>query len=231
VALDFPLHWTASHLALTGEPASVYDYKYFGKVEKELTGIGPHPWPYPPTALLIDLPLALLPYFVSLAVWLAVTLGLYLLVLYGIASYPAVFLWGLGFFGTFQNFYFGQNGFISATLLGGGLLLLQSNPFLGGILLGLVSYKPHIAVLIPLPLVARRQWRALGGAVIAVTLLVLVSVLVFGFSIWIDFLASIPNTMRAIFMFKTHGFSRCHLSMLRLVWRDTGAEVPGFFIA
>jgi hypothetical protein len=80
-------------------------------------------------------------------------------------------------------------------------------------------------------LVARRQWRALGGAVIAVTLLVLVSVLVFGFSIWIDFLASIPSTMRAIFMFKTHGFSRCHLSMLRFVWRDTGVKVPGFFIA
>lgn len=195
VALDFPLHWTASHLALAGEPASVYDYEYFAKVEKELTGIGPHPWPYPPTALLIDLPLSLLPYFVSLAVWLAVTMSLYLLVLYGIAPHPAVFLWALGFFGTFQNFYFGQNGFISATLLGGGLLLLQSSPFLGGILLGLVSYKPHIAVLIPLALVLGRQWRALGGAVLAAAVLALASVLVFGFGIWMDFFASIPNTM------------------------------------
>jgi hypothetical protein len=195
VALDFPLHWTASHLALSGEPASVYNYEYFGTVEKRLTGIGPHPWPYPPTALLVDLPLALLPYFVSLAVWLGVTMSLYLLVLYGIAPYPSVFLWALAFFGTFQNFYFGQNGFLSATLLGGGLLVLPSAPFWGGILLGLVSYKPHIAVLIPLALMAGRQWRALAGAVLAGAVLALASALVFGFGIWVDFLASIPHTM------------------------------------
>ncbi len=195
VALDFPLHWTASHLALAGEPASVYNYEYFGTVEKDLTGIGPHPWPYPPTALLIDLPLALLPYFVSLCVWLAVTMTLYLLMLYRTAPQRFTFFWALAFFGTFQNFFFGQNGFISAALLGSGFLLLQPAPFWGGMFLGLVSYKPHIAVLIPLALVVGRQWKALGGAIISAAALALVSVLVFGWGIWQEFLASIPNTM------------------------------------
>ena len=147
---------------------------------------------------MIDLPLALLPYFVSLCVWLAVTMTLYLLMLYRTAPQRFTFFWALAFFGTFQNFFFGQNGFISAALLGSGFLLLQPSPFWGGMFLGLVSYKPHIAALIPLALVVGRQWKALGGAIISAAALALVSVLVFGWGIWQEFLASIPNTMETL---------------------------------
>src|SRR5208337_5204160 len=55
IAQDFPLHWTASYLALAGESETVYDVPRFKAAEKDLTGLGGHPWPYPPTALLIDL--------------------------------------------------------------------------------------------------------------------------------------------------------------------------------
>jgi hypothetical protein len=195
IALDFPLHWTASFLALIGEPASVYDFDQLQIIEKNLTGHGPHPWPYPPTALLIDLPLSLAPYFVSLALWLAVTLGVYLLVLFRIAPHPLTILWSLAFIGTFMNFYFGQNGFLSAALLGGGLLLLENRPLLGGMLLGLLSYKPHIFVLLPLALLLGRYWRALGGLVISGFGLFLASVALFGFDIWQIFLRNIPHTM------------------------------------
>ena len=195
VALDFPLHWTASFLTLTGEPASVYDYSRLQVVEKNLTGHGPHPWPYPPTGLLIDLPLALAPYFVSLAIWLTVTMGVYLLVVYRIAPHPLIIFWTVAFLGTFMNFYFGQNGFLSAALLGGGLLLLESHPLVGGMLLGLLSYKPHFFALIPLALLVGRQWRALGGVVVSIFGLFLASVAVFGFDIWLIFLKNTPNTV------------------------------------
>lgn len=39
------------------------------------------------------------------------------------ASHPLTLFWALGFLGVFQNVYFGQNGFLSAALLGGVLLL------------------------------------------------------------------------------------------------------------
>lgn len=196
IALDFPLHYTASFLTLTRKPAAVYNYDYLQKVEKDLTGFGPHPWSYPPTGLLIDLPLALAPYFVSLAVWLTVTMGIYLFVLYRIAPHPFTLLWALAFLGTFMNFYFGQNGFVSASILGGGLLLLESHPLVGGFCLGLLSYKPHIFILIPLALLAGRKWRALAGVLVSLTCLFLVTGALFGFDIWQVFLKNTPLAIR-----------------------------------
>jgi hypothetical protein len=144
---------------------------------------------------LLDLPLALAPYFVSLAIWLTVTMGVYLLVVYRIAPHPLIIFWTVAFLGTFMNFYFGQNGFLSAALLGGGLLLLESRPLVGGMLLGLLSYKPHFFALIPLALLVDRQWRALGGVVVSIFGLFLASVAVFGFDIWLIFLKNTPNTI------------------------------------
>ena len=195
IAKDFVAHWTASHLTLAGEQATVYNAPRFKEIEEDLTGLGGHLWLYPPTALLIDWPLALLPYIPSLATWLVVTMGLYLLVLYRIAPHPLTLFWGLAFFGTFQNIFFGQNGFLSAALLGGGLLLLDGSPFLGGVLLGLLSYKPHLAALVPLALLAGRRWRALLGSVVAAIFLALASLAVLGLDTWELFMKAIPHTM------------------------------------
>jgi hypothetical protein len=118
-----------------------------------------------------------------------------LLVLHRIAPHPLTILWSLAFLGTFMNFYFGQNGFLSAALLGGGLLFLETQPLLGGMLLGLLSYKPHIFVLLPLALLAGRQWRALGGLIISCFGLFSASIAVFGFDIWQVFLKNISLTM------------------------------------
>ena len=199
IARDFAVHWTASYLTLAGEPATVYDAPRFKEIEQELTGLGGHPFPYPPTALLIDWPLALLPYIPSVATWMLVTMGLYLLVLYRVAPQPLTLFWGLAFFGTFQNFYFGQNGFLSAALLGGGLLLLDGSPFLGGVLLGLLSYKPHLAALVPLALLAGRRWRALSGTVMAATCLILASMAILGLNTWELFLNNISHTMNNLY--------------------------------
>lgn len=197
VALDFVQYWTASYMARSGEAAAVYDRSRFKEAEHALTGVGGpgHPWPYPPSALLLDWPLSLLPYFLSLAAWLAVTMGLYLLILYCIAPHPLTLFWALAFFGTFENFYLGQNGFLSAALLGGGLLLLSRAPFLSGVLLGLLSFKPQIAPLIPLALLAGRRWRALAGSVVSAACLALGSLAVFGYGPWEFFFRNIPNSM------------------------------------
>ena len=82
------------------------------------------------------LPLALLPYLASLVAWLLVTLSNYLLVIRRIAPHPLTPWLALAFPGTFQNFIQGQNGFLSAALLGGGLVILDRFPLTGGMLLG-----------------------------------------------------------------------------------------------
>ncbi len=203
LAGDFPLFYAASYLALAGEPAAVYQHPRLGAVEKTLTGTGPHPWPYPPMGLLVVLPLALLPYLAALGGWLAVTLSAYLLVLRRTSQNLCILLWGLAFFGTFENFYFGQNGFLSAALMGGGLLLLDRRPFLGGAVLGLLCYKPQMLLLVPLALLAGRRWRSLGGVLASAGCLALASLLVFGRDTWSSFGSHIPQTLNTLAMVST----------------------------
>ena len=194
---DFALFWTASYLTLHGETAALYDHAYLGQREKELTGLPEGlAWHYPPIFLLIVLPLALLPYHASLVAWLSITLAGYLLVLRRICPHPLTIFWALGFPGIAFNFLDGHNGFLSGALLGGGLLCLNSSPVAAGILLGALLYKPQLGILVPLALVAGRQWKALGAMLATTACLALVSALVFGYASWIGFLENIPFAER-----------------------------------
>jgi hypothetical protein len=196
---DFVQYWAASHLTLAGEAATVYDPRQFIETERQVAGGDyPVPWLYPPTFLLILLPLALLPYLISLCVWMAVTLIGYLGVLYRIAPHRLAFWLALAFPGTFINLINGQNGFLSAGLLGGGLLLLDSQPWIAGCLLGLLSYKPHLAALVPLALAAGCYWQALAAMLITVGGLVGLSALILGSQVWLAFWHNLPLAMQLI---------------------------------
>ena len=54
----------------------------------------------------------------------------------------------------FNNTLVGQNGFLTAALIGGTLYLMPVRPVLAGICLGLLSYKPQYGLLFPLVLIA-----------------------------------------------------------------------------
>jgi hypothetical protein len=190
IATDFANYWTASSMALSGNPAAAYDInKLFGLEMKIFgasspMGVG---WYYPPTFLLIVLPLALLPYLPALFTWLASTFALESLILYKISPTANIFWLSLFSTGNFCNFLFGQNGYLSASLLGGGLLLLDTYPVAGGLLLGMMSYKPNLALLIPIALIAGRRWRALLSAGASALAMVLLSFMVLGYQVWIEY--------------------------------------------
>jgi alpha-1,2-mannosyltransferase len=75
IGTDFVGFYTASRWALDGRPNLAYDVGAHWAAQRALFGskVGYTAFFYPPPALLICLPLALAPYFVSLAVWLAAT--------------------------------------------------------------------------------------------------------------------------------------------------------------
>lgn len=199
IGTDFAVFWTASKVALAGEPATVYDFSKLQAIQKSLIGADfPLVWFYPPTFLLIVLPLSLMPYLASLLIWNTITLSGYLLVIRRIAPHPYTIWLTLAFPATFQNFFHGQNGFMSASLIGGGLLLLDSFPVFGGLLLGLVSYKPQLAVLIPIALIAGRRWKALAAAAASAMTLAIASFLVFGPEAWIAFINNISLPMKLV---------------------------------
>lgn len=159
---------------------------------------------YPPIYLLIALPFALFPFLNSLILWGLLTLGGYLFILRRIFPHPLTLWAALAFPATFQNLIRGQNGFLSAILMGGGLLLLERAPFIGGLLLGLMVFKPNLAVLIPVALLASRRWRTLGGAAVSALGMGLISLLVFGPGIWLAYKAQL--SMIAIKLTPLFGF-------------------------
>lgn len=196
---DFSHYWIAARLAWAGEPASAYDALRLQAWFKDYFGVGTHLiWLYPPSFLLVLLPAAWLPYLAAWIVWILLTLMGYILIVRRLAPHPSIIWWTLAFPGTFQNFGYGQNGFLSVILLGGGLLLLESRPFLGGLLLGLFTFKPHLAVLVLLALLAGRHWRALGGLLTGAIALGLASLWVFGPVTWRVFLESLQSSMQIV---------------------------------
>jgi alpha-1,2-mannosyltransferase len=94
------------------------------------------------------------------------------------------------FAGRFLTITHGQNAFLTAALLTWGLLLLRDRPILAGILLGAVSFKPQLALLLPFALVAGRHWESVVAAFLTVLGLSLVTVIFFGTDIWRDFVSS-----------------------------------------
>jgi hypothetical protein len=189
VGHDFVTFWSASELARHGDPVAVYSPANMHLMEQAVIGakIPVWPWSYPPTFLLMVLPLSLAPYLVSYATWVVGTLCGYLGLIRRIAPHRLTPFLLLGLPGVYDNFFYGQNGFLSTIFLGGGLLLIDAHPFWGGALLGLMSYKPQLGLLIPVALVAGRRWQALLGATVGALGLALASLLVFGSNVWTAF--------------------------------------------
>ena len=151
-----------------------------------------YPYPYPPTLLLALAPLGLLPLALAYALWICGTFGLYALATlgrewrsrYGVALLVAPT--------TLLTIVSGQNGLLSAALLVGGLRCLKPSPLAGGILLGLLAYKPQFGLVVPIVLIASRQWRAMFAACLTVMAAIAASSAAFGWSIWLDWLRTMP---------------------------------------
>ena len=190
---DFTLFWSASKVALGGDFVGVFDQQKMFAVEHELIPAqkGLYPWNYPPQYLLVVLPLSLLPYVVSFFVWNLVWLVLFALVVYRMAPTPLTILITLAYPATFWNLTHGQNGLLVAALLGGALLLLDRRPIVAGLLIGLMSFKPHMGILIPFALLAGRHWTAFTSAAVTTIGFALISSAVVGIDAWAAFLNSL----------------------------------------
>jgi hypothetical protein len=88
----------------------------------------------------------------------------------------------------------GQNGFLTAALIGGALALLDRRPIVAGILFGLLVYKPQFGLMIPIVLAASGRWRCFAAAAATVAVLTLATTLAFGFEIWLAFADSTEFT-------------------------------------
>lgn len=187
VAGDFTSFYAASQLALNGHAADSYSEPPHYAVQKTLfhdSDRGYLTFMYPPIFLLLCLPFALLPVVLMSAVWLATTTGAYLSSIFLLLPRPAYAVLFLGYPALFINAGYGQNGALSAALLGFAALTLDRRAVLGGICFGLLAYKPHLGLLVPLTLLLTGRWRAFIAAALTVLALACVTALAFGPDIW-----------------------------------------------
>jgi hypothetical protein len=191
VPTDFVGVWAAGRLLLDGHPAGAYDWALHKQVEDLAVGhafAGYFAWYYPPFFLPVAAPLALMPYALASAVWSLATFPAYLATIRRIVGQRVGLLLACAVPALVANFVVGQNGFLTAALLGGALAALPRRPLLAGYLLGLMTYKPQFGILLPLVLVAGGHWRAFLSAAAVALVLVATSLLAFGLEPWWGFL-------------------------------------------
>jgi alpha-1,2-mannosyltransferase len=194
IGTDFASFWTASRFVLAGNAAGAYDpYQHhaaqillFGKRDVDF-----YAWFYPPTAFLIVAPLGLLPYGLSLFSWLAVTAAAYVWTVWRFIPRVDALIPILGFPAVFTNVGHGQNAFLSTAIVGLGLFISDRRPIAAGVLLGCLCYKPQLAPMLVIVVLARRDWKMALGAALSIVALSVMATLLFGPEIWISFKSSL----------------------------------------
>jgi len=194
VGRDFINLWAGPQFAFSGRLSALFDLAGYPDAVGDLIG---HPvpfttWSYPLYTLPLFWPLAQLPYLWALAVW---TFGLFavfatlilseikpaqrVLALIMLVLAPACLINTVG----------GQCGVLTAILMIGGILLIDTRPMIAGVMLGLLAFKPQMAVVIPFALVALGAWRVMLIAAVTVLTMVTLSVALFGLDAWQHYLA------------------------------------------
>ncbi len=184
-------------------------------------------WHYPPPFLFMAAALALLPYLGAALAWLLATLCAYAATLRFILRDRAGIFLALGFPAALWNVTAGQNGFFTATLIGGTLASMERRPALAGVFLGLLTYKPQFGLLFPLVLIADRRWLTIVVAAAVATGMAVASWLVFGSASWLAFFHWLPITGHVVLgegradfgrLQSLYGLLRAHGGSEALAW-------------
>jgi hypothetical protein len=211
IASDFLGFWTAGRLALDGQAALSYDWEAHRALTSAAAGQpldSFYPWLYPPPYLFVAALFALLPAIPASIAWLACTLPLYVASVRAIVGPRAGVLFACGWPGALWTATAGQNGFLTAALMGGTLALMRRHPLASGACLGLMTIKPQFGLLFPLALIAAAQWRVIASAAAVALALATASALVFGIESWRAFFEAAPAAQHLNFALGGAGFAK-----------------------
>lgn len=200
IPTDFVNVWAAGKLALQGHPALAWDWDVQRRIELDLLRQdfpGYFAWHYPPPFLFVAALLAQFPYGVAFVGWAVVSFIPYVAAVRAIVGRAFGFILAIGFPVVFSNVLVGQNGFLTAALVGGTLYLLPVRPVLAGVCLGLLTYKPQYGFLFPIVLIAAQRWTTFVSAAVTAIVLAVVSCLVFGIESWQAFVQWLPHFSQA----------------------------------
>ncbi len=193
---DYSTFWTAARLSLTEHADRVlYDAERMTELQSWLVrNEDLRPWAYPPSALLVLLPFAQLPFWLSLVVWSSISAALYFAAAWFFSRSVAVAALASLSFPTVLVAIHGHFSNLVAAIVLTGLTILSSAPVLAGILVGAAAtMKPQLLIFAPLALLAGRHYSALFASMVAGALIGSLSIIVFGFDLWLAWFKSLPT--------------------------------------
>ena len=188
--MDFTVFWTAAHF-----DGDVYDVVSLtaAQVAHLPSRSELRPFSYPPSTLLLLMPLRLFPYDAALLLWTVAGVAAFAA---GAVALGRRAILGLALLPVGMALLAGQISLLLAGALSGATALLAKNEAAAGILFGLVAaVKPQIAVLVPVALIVGGHWRAIIYSA-ATFILVLLASLSLGPHLWMDWLHGLPQFVR-----------------------------------
>jgi alpha-1,2-mannosyltransferase len=191
---DWMVYFNAIRAVLEGQLALVYDGDRLTQLmnarfaDRLPAPLPLHPFLYPPHYLLLLLPFGVFPFAVAGALFIFASFtGLVAAMLRSAKSGEerAVVVGSLLLSpASAITACIGQNAFLTCALLVAGLGWGQRRPVLGGMLLGILTYKPQLWLMVPVALAASGHWKALAASVATALLLCLASAAVLGLEPW-----------------------------------------------
>lgn len=223
LAVDFAPVWAAAT-----NPLHAYDMAAVTRVQSEVFGLqlNPRPFAYPPTALLLLLPLGSVPLFTAYTVFVFASFvgfvwtGMRAGSPWWVSIFPPVILLA----------HVGQ-----PTLLVGGLMLagfLVPDWRLRGLLFGFaVAIKPQLCLFLPVALLLHRDWRTVLLAGGAIGVLAVAATAAFGAAIWQDWITAMTSLRAQVLSSPSLSANMLHTSPLifgipaiLLVWLTRNAN-------
>jgi hypothetical protein len=192
---DFFALWSYGKIAGTHSAAELYD---FATLHARQVGLGmdpeaKNPFPYPPTFLLLLAPLGRLPYLAAYLLWMGGTVALFVWAVIATCSRLPLCVFGaLVAPVSVVSISSGQSGFLAGALMTAGIRLARPRPIVAGILLGLLSYKPQLGLLVPVALASAGLWATFVAAGVTVAGLALAATLAYGWGAWPAWIAMLP---------------------------------------
>ncbi|MDD2705552.1 MAG: glycosyltransferase family 87 protein [Acidocella sp.] len=197
---DYSMFWLAGIFAHHGQGALLYDHTRYAALASHILPYQSGWWPfvYPPTILLPAALIASLPLAAGYYALSALTLAASALLLRR-ANIPRwCILAGLISPAAMWNLYLGQFGLLCGALLAYGLATMHARPLRAGAALSLLAIKPQYALLVPVAVLARRNWRTLIAGALGLLFLLALSCIFGGTATWAAYLGPGRAAMRTL---------------------------------
>ncbi len=165
---------------------------------------------YPPQVSIFFAPLARLPYGAALAIWLFISALVYGLCCYAFWSAcphlrndgRTVLLIAIAFPGFFHLIVWGQTSAMAlACFTAAYFFLRDEKPFLAGLALGCLMFKPQLGVAAAFLFVFTRSWRVIAGGLLASAAQLAVPAIYYGaesLRAWVRVMRSVANNIAVL---------------------------------